>query len=160
MGKALYFKSYRKTLLWYSGILLFFLTMAISFLGYTLPFGQMCERSTYIQCLDGERSKNQYRGRWEKYSWLLKHMFIDSSNKLIRKNLNDVSSRGRRKLKLSGIWGVVSNASFGMKAFSFITKYCKKLSINNRTRDNLNDYAFIKCSFSWLNNQKISGSES
>jgi len=41
MGKALYFKSYRKALLWYSGILLFFLTMAISFLGYTLPFGQM-----------------------------------------------------------------------------------------------------------------------
>jgi quinol-cytochrome oxidoreductase complex cytochrome b subunit len=41
IGKALYFRSYRKTLLWFSGILLFFLTMAISFLGYTLPFGSM-----------------------------------------------------------------------------------------------------------------------
>lgn len=41
IGKAIYFRSYRKTLLWFSGILLFFLTMGISFLGYTLPFGQM-----------------------------------------------------------------------------------------------------------------------
>jgi len=41
IGKAIYFRSYRKVLLWFSGILLFFLTMAISFLGYTLPFGQM-----------------------------------------------------------------------------------------------------------------------
>jgi len=41
VGKAIYFRSYRKAGLWFSGILLFFLTMAISFLGYTLPFGQM-----------------------------------------------------------------------------------------------------------------------
>lgn len=139
---------------WY---ITFFLTMAISFLGYTLPFGQMCERSIYIQCLDGEVSKSQYIGRGEKYFRLLKHMFIDSSNKLIRKNLNDVSLRGRRKVKFSGNLGVVSNVSFGMKAFSCNSKYLKSLGINNRTRDNLNDYAFIKCSFSRLNNYKLVG---
>lgn len=41
MGRSLYFRSYRKTLLWYSGITIFLLMMATAFLGYVLPWGQM-----------------------------------------------------------------------------------------------------------------------
>jgi quinol-cytochrome oxidoreductase complex cytochrome b subunit len=41
IGRALYFRSYKKIVLWYSGIVMFLLMMAISFLGYVLPWGQM-----------------------------------------------------------------------------------------------------------------------
>jgi quinol-cytochrome oxidoreductase complex cytochrome b subunit len=41
IGRALYFRSYRKTALWYSGIVIFLLMMATAFLGYVLPWGQM-----------------------------------------------------------------------------------------------------------------------
>jgi quinol-cytochrome oxidoreductase complex cytochrome b subunit len=41
IGKGLYFRSFRKKLVWYSGLLIFFLMMGVSFLGYTLPYGQM-----------------------------------------------------------------------------------------------------------------------
>jgi quinol-cytochrome oxidoreductase complex cytochrome b subunit len=41
MARGLYFQSYKNTTLWYTGILLFFLTMATAFLGYVLPWGQM-----------------------------------------------------------------------------------------------------------------------
>lgn len=41
IGRALYFRSYRKISLWYSGIVIFLLMMATAFLGYVLPWGQM-----------------------------------------------------------------------------------------------------------------------
>lgn len=42
IGRALYFRSYMQNLLlWYSGILIFALLMAVAFLGYVLPWGQM-----------------------------------------------------------------------------------------------------------------------
>lgn len=41
IGRALYFKSYRKVTLWFSGIVIFLLMMATAFLGYVLPWGQM-----------------------------------------------------------------------------------------------------------------------
>jgi len=41
IGRALYFRSYRKVALWCSGIVLFLLMMATAFLGYVLPWGQM-----------------------------------------------------------------------------------------------------------------------
>lgn len=41
IGRALYFKSYRKTILWFTGIGILFLMMATAFLGYVLPWGQM-----------------------------------------------------------------------------------------------------------------------
>jgi len=41
IGKGFYFRSFRKKLVWYSGLVIFFLMMGVSFLGYTLPFGQM-----------------------------------------------------------------------------------------------------------------------
>ena len=41
IGRALYFRSYRKLALWYSGIIIFLLMMATAFLGYVLPWGQM-----------------------------------------------------------------------------------------------------------------------
>lgn len=41
IGRALYFRSYRKTVLWFSGILIFLAMMATAFLGYVLPWGQM-----------------------------------------------------------------------------------------------------------------------
>jgi ubiquinol-cytochrome c reductase cytochrome b subunit len=41
IGRALYFRSYRKVALWYSGIVIFLLMMATAFLGYVLPWGQM-----------------------------------------------------------------------------------------------------------------------
>jgi ubiquinol-cytochrome c reductase cytochrome b subunit len=37
IGRALYFKSYRKIALWYSGIVIFLVMMATAFLGYVLP---------------------------------------------------------------------------------------------------------------------------
>ena len=38
IGRALYFRSYATgQLLWYSGILIFVLLMAVAFLGYVLP---------------------------------------------------------------------------------------------------------------------------
>jgi len=41
IARALYFRSYRKTFLWFSGIILFLIMMATAFLGYVLPWGQM-----------------------------------------------------------------------------------------------------------------------
>jgi quinol-cytochrome oxidoreductase complex cytochrome b subunit len=41
IGRALYFKSYRKTVLWITGVILLALIMATAFLGYVLPWGQM-----------------------------------------------------------------------------------------------------------------------
>ena len=41
MARGLYFRSYRKINLWYSGLLIFILTMITAFFGYILPWGQM-----------------------------------------------------------------------------------------------------------------------
>ena len=41
IARGLYFRSYRKIALWYSGIVIFLIMMATAFLGYVLPFGQM-----------------------------------------------------------------------------------------------------------------------
>ena len=42
IGRAIYYGSYfYNPNTWFSGIILFFLLMAIAFLGYILPFGQM-----------------------------------------------------------------------------------------------------------------------
>jgi quinol-cytochrome oxidoreductase complex cytochrome b subunit len=41
IARALYFRSYRKALLWFSGIAIFLAMMATAFLGYVLPWGQM-----------------------------------------------------------------------------------------------------------------------
>lgn len=41
IGRALYFRSYRKVALWFSGIVIFLLMMGAAFLGYVLPWGQM-----------------------------------------------------------------------------------------------------------------------
>jgi len=41
IARGLYFQSYEKKYLWYSGILIFLLVMATAFLGYVLPWGQM-----------------------------------------------------------------------------------------------------------------------
>lgn len=43
VGKALYYGSYRKPriFLWIMGVIIFFLMIAIGFMGYVLPFGQM-----------------------------------------------------------------------------------------------------------------------
>lgn len=41
IGRGLYFRSYRKIHLWYSGLVIFLCMMATAFLGYVLPWGQM-----------------------------------------------------------------------------------------------------------------------
>lgn len=41
MARALYFKSYRKIILWYSGVVIFLLMIITAFLGYVLPWGNM-----------------------------------------------------------------------------------------------------------------------
>jgi len=41
IGRGLYFKSYYKMALWFSGIVIFILMMATAFTGYVLPWGQM-----------------------------------------------------------------------------------------------------------------------
>ena len=41
IGRGVYFRSYRKIHLWYSGLVIFLLMMATAFLGYVLPWGQM-----------------------------------------------------------------------------------------------------------------------
>lgn len=41
IGRGFYFRSFRKIWVWVTGFILYLLMMGISFLGYTLPFGQM-----------------------------------------------------------------------------------------------------------------------
>jgi quinol-cytochrome oxidoreductase complex cytochrome b subunit len=41
IARGLYFRSYRKTILWCSGVIIFLLMMATAFMGYVLPWGQM-----------------------------------------------------------------------------------------------------------------------
>jgi ubiquinol-cytochrome c reductase cytochrome b subunit len=41
IGKALFYGSYNKTKLWFSGLIILILVMATAFLGYVLPWGQM-----------------------------------------------------------------------------------------------------------------------
>ncbi len=43
IGRGLYYGSYRspRTLLWSIGVIIYILMMAIAFIGYVLPFGQM-----------------------------------------------------------------------------------------------------------------------
>jgi len=41
IGRGIYFRSYRKVALWYTGLFIFLLMMATAFLGYVLPWGQM-----------------------------------------------------------------------------------------------------------------------
>ena len=41
IGKGLYYGSYRKKLLWFSGIIIFTIMMITAFIGYVLPWGQM-----------------------------------------------------------------------------------------------------------------------
>ena len=48
IARAFYFRSYRKIFLWFSGIVIFLGMMAAAFLGYVLPWGQMCGHNIYI----------------------------------------------------------------------------------------------------------------
>nr|YP_009470470.1 cytochrome b [Rhadinosa nigrocyanea]AVF96885.1 cytochrome b [Rhadinosa nigrocyanea] len=41
IGRGMYYNSYKFKETWYSGVTLFFITMATAFLGYVLPWGQM-----------------------------------------------------------------------------------------------------------------------
>jgi ubiquinol-cytochrome c reductase cytochrome b subunit len=41
VGKGIYFRGFRKGFVWRTGLLVYFIIMGVSFLGYTLPFGQM-----------------------------------------------------------------------------------------------------------------------
>lgn len=41
LARGLYFKSYRKTILWSTGVIILFLMMGTAFVGYVLPWGQM-----------------------------------------------------------------------------------------------------------------------
>lgn len=41
IARGLYFKSYRKSILWLTGFIIFVLMMGTAFLGYVLPWGQM-----------------------------------------------------------------------------------------------------------------------
>ena len=41
IARGIFYKSYNKMILWLTGLIIFFLLMAISFLGYVLPWGQM-----------------------------------------------------------------------------------------------------------------------
>jgi len=41
IARGFYFRSFRKALVWHTGLVIFLLMMGVSFLGYTLPYGQM-----------------------------------------------------------------------------------------------------------------------
>ena len=41
IARGLYFRSYRKTILWWTGVAIFLSMMATAFMGYVLPWGQM-----------------------------------------------------------------------------------------------------------------------
>nr|YP_010610456.1 cytochrome b [Opimothrips tubulatus]WAO28723.1 cytochrome b [Opimothrips tubulatus] len=41
IGRGIYYESFKYMLVWFSGILIFFISMATAFLGYVLPWGQM-----------------------------------------------------------------------------------------------------------------------
>src|SRR6185312_16315778 len=49
-GRGLYYSSYNypRNLLWFSGIIIYFLMMASGFLGYVLPWGQMSYRAATV----------------------------------------------------------------------------------------------------------------
>jgi group II intron reverse transcriptase/maturase len=147
--RSIYYRTFRNIATWLTGLILFLLMMATGFLGYILVWGQMCAKSVDIELWEEELSQEQYIGKRYlcfEYS-LLKHMFIVSSNKLIRKNLINVSILGRRWYKISlGILVVVSNVSSGMKAFFNTEKY-KKTKMNKWTRGNLNGYGFVGRNF-------------
>ncbi len=57
IGRGLYFKSYRNIALWYSGIIIFFLMLAIAFMGYVLPWGQMYANLSAIYSAKNDTSK-------------------------------------------------------------------------------------------------------
>jgi ubiquinol-cytochrome c reductase cytochrome b/c1 subunit len=50
IGRGLYYSSYQypRNLLWFSGVLIYFLMMATGFLGYVLPWGQMSYRAATV----------------------------------------------------------------------------------------------------------------
>ena len=41
IARNLYFRSYRKVALWFSGLVIFLIMMGTAFMGYVLPWGQM-----------------------------------------------------------------------------------------------------------------------
>jgi ubiquinol-cytochrome c reductase cytochrome b subunit len=41
IARGLYFRSYRKMILWWTGVAIFLAMMATAFMGYVLPWGQM-----------------------------------------------------------------------------------------------------------------------
>lgn len=50
MFKNLYFKAYKRKLLWYSGLSIYIILMATAFLGYVLPWGQMSFWGVTVIC--------------------------------------------------------------------------------------------------------------
>lgn len=45
--RAIYYRLFRNTLTWLTGLILFILMMATGFLGYVIVWGQMCEKNIY-----------------------------------------------------------------------------------------------------------------
>lgn len=143
IARALYFRSYRKILLWNSGIIIFLILMATAFLGYVLPWGQMCGYSNYNMV--GKKKYSEIKlGSWIKLNiQRLKHQKFSSLNELIRNNLNDVSI-----LRLKRFWPLgrviqKSSISFGTKLFFYRYAPRKSITLFTKTRDNSNSYAML-----------------
>lgn len=46
--RAFYYRLFRNTLTWFTGLILFVLMMATGFLGYVIVWGQMCEKNIFF----------------------------------------------------------------------------------------------------------------
>jgi len=132
MLRAIYYRTFRNTLTWLTGLVLFFLMMATGFLGYVIVWGQMCEKDIYISL--GWRIFQNKSNRFCFFRYL-KQLVIYALLKLIWKNLVDISIIRRKKLKLLGVLIVVSNVSFGIKAFFYNFSNCI-ININKWIRGN------------------------
>ena len=84
--RSLYYRTFRNTATWLTGLILFLLMMATGFLGYVLVWGQMCGKDG-VNMLEGRIFHNQNKKKCSKSRFsLLKHLFFDLLHELIIKN--------------------------------------------------------------------------
>jgi len=96
--------------------------LGIAFMGYVLPWGQMCGNTDDNCVNNGELYLDRTGEECVCMSLIysLKHPGYGLLQKLIRKNSNDVFSPGHRCcFNTLGEVPVASNVSFGMNVFSY-----------------------------------------
>jgi hypothetical protein len=141
--RGLYYGSYMapRQLLWASGVAIFLLMMGTAFIGYVLPWGQMCENSCDNKI--GKRCYSDIKPQEvnETSIHCSKHCVFYAPLELIRKNPTETSLPRRRESINNTLrfTDEVSNVSFGMNAHL----YPKTAVFFEKVRDNLERLRFI-----------------